>query len=178
MKEPGYNVYDAQFFVDEDLPDNIMRVDLYSDTDDTRHQVHMASVDVEFEDEGDMVHDTWIYPNAKGEIECETHDPDWLQLLPQLDFGDRPARYAIDGHDAVLETREPSNEKWNGWAVPRATPREVARYLYDLAQKMEREAWAEAATVFWAYYAPDPDEDTEVSRDQPLAPDGLMWRTI
>lgn len=91
-----------------------------------------------------------------------------------------PAQFHIEGIPGVLHTDNPDVEpRWNGFAVPAATPREIARYLFDLAQVTPKEEWADFAALLGAEYAPDLSVfDSEEAKDIPAAPSGIMWEAV
>ena len=102
------------------------------------------------------------------------------------------ARYRIDGVPGVLETAADDDyATWNGWSVPKATPTEIGRYLYDRAFEMDRSEWVECLFDFAAEYLVEVDVpssiDPEVAKgiyttpfpsDQERNVDGFTWQPV
>lgn len=80
------------------------------------------------------------------------------------------ARFHLDTEPKVILECEDSGQRWNGWAVPRPKPSEVANFLVRLSKHVGDDEFEQMLPHFMEAYG---GQDTEL--DQPITWMGFTW---
>ena len=71
--------------------------------------------------------------------------------------------------DAHLVTAaNPELQRWNGWAIPNPTPREMMRFLDELRPLMGEDEWWDTLSAFMAAYGNDRHDDVHHGMDESI----------
>ncbi len=75
----------------------------------------------------------------------------------------------------LVTAAPPQPQRWNGWAIPNPTPREMVRFLDELRPLMDEYDWWDSLSAFMAAYGNDRHDERYHKMDEPI--EGYMGFT-
>ena len=87
--------------------------------------------------------------------------------------------FYLDMYDEanLITAADPEPQRWNGWAVPNPTPREMVKFLDELRPLMGEDEWWDTLSAFMAAYGNDRHDDRYYRMDEPiLGYMGFTWQ--